>query len=189
MRFPRLVRAYPLFGWPSCRYVSHLHTELHTRASLGAFCDAMALLPSGLSIVTARSQDRRPCGLLVSSICSFSAAPPSILVSVQHGGESHSALVHAERFGVHLLRRDQEATARAFADRRALRFAAAEWAWQDDIPVIAGVIAYLRCTRVAVFDHADHAIVIGDVEQTHVEDGEPLCYMRRRMDWRLEPRR
>jgi flavin reductase ActVB len=160
----------------------------HRSPQRDVFCEAMALLASGLAVVTARAEDGRPCGLLVASLCSYSAAPPSILVSVQRGCRSHAALIAAGDFGVHLLRCDQERAARAFAGRDAAKFEAVDWTWDAGVPVIAGVIAYLRCEQAAVFEHTDHAIVIGEVRHSRVAGGEPLCYLRRRMDWRLAPR-
>src|SRR5687768_215648 len=85
--------------------------------SPAAFFDAMSLLASGLAIVTSRDSDGEPSGLLVASLCSYSAVPPSILVSVQCGCRSHAALLAAAHFGVHLLRSDQETAARAFGGR------------------------------------------------------------------------
>jgi len=38
-----------------------------------------------------------------------------------------------------------------------------------------------------VFDHYDHSVLIGDVLDGHHEGGEPLLWVRRRMDWRLSP--
>lgn len=73
------------------------------------FRDAMAALASGVAVVTARRADGSPAGLLATSIAAYSAEPPSILLSIAHSSRSHPTLVeHAERFGVHLLGRDQE---------------------------------------------------------------------------------
>lgn len=149
----------------------------------------MALLASGLAVATSRAVDGRPCGLLVSSVCSYSAAPPSVLLAVKRGGASHAALVANQRFGVHLLGCEQGRVARAFANGDGAKFDAVDWEWRTGVPVIAHVIAYLRCAPAATFDHADHAIVIGHVEEVQVAGGEPLCYVRRSMNWRLEPGR
>lgn len=156
-------------------------------ASADAFAEAMSFLASGLALVTCKGRDDGPAGLLVASLCSYSAAPPSILISVQRGCRSHAALITARDFGVHLLRDDQERAARAFAGPADAKFDAVEWEWVAGVPMIAGAIASLRCARAAVFTHADHTIVIGDVVTADVAGGAPLCYLRRRMDWRLEP--
>jgi hypothetical protein len=33
----------------------------------------------------------------------------------------------------------------------------------------------------------DHTILIGDLQGGRLEDGEPLVYARRRMDWLMQP--
>lgn len=152
------------------------------------FLEAMSLLPSGLSVVTAKARDGCPCGLLVTSLCSYSVEPPSVLMCVRRGSRSHGALVSCFHFGVHLLRHDQETVARAFAEGGDAKFRRVQWSWDGDVPALIGVIAYLRCSRRAVFHHADHAIVIGTIIDGSVSASDPLCYLRRTMDWRLERR-
>jgi flavin reductase (DIM6/NTAB) family NADH-FMN oxidoreductase RutF len=152
------------------------------------FRDAMAALASGVAVVTARRADGRPAGLLATSIAAYSARPPSILVSVAHSSRSHPVLVvDAELFGVHLLARAQEETARVFASRVHDKYANLGWDWDREVPRLAGVVSYLRCRRSAVFDRYDHSILIGDILGGHHAGGEPLLWVRRRMDWRLSP--
>jgi flavin reductase ActVB len=150
------------------------------------FLEAMSLLASGLCVVTARGDDGSPCGLLVTSVCRYSVEPPSVLVCVQHGQRSYGPLVSCGHFGVHLLRSDQEPVARAFGDSGPAKFDRVGWTWDQDVPALNGVIAYLRWRRRTVFKHADHAIVIGELADVQVTGSDPLCYFRRGMDWRLE---
>ena len=146
----------------------------------------MAGLASGVGVVTAVRADGRPCGLTATSITAYSDAPPSVLVSIGHGSRCHSAVVGgAPEFGVHLLRSSQEELALLFASRAEDKFAGLEWAWDEGIPRIQGVLVYLRCRRSAVFERYDHSILVADAEGGATEDGEPLVYMGRRMDWRL----
>jgi flavin reductase (DIM6/NTAB) family NADH-FMN oxidoreductase RutF len=160
--------------------------ELPARAEL--FRDAMAALASGVAVVTARRADGRPAGLLATSIAAYSAEPPSILVSIAHSSRSYPVLVEGgERFGVHILDRRQEETARAFASRSEDKYAGLDWEWDDEVPRLGRAVSYLRCRRSAVFERYDHSIVIGDVLDGRHEGGEPLLWVRRRMDWRLSP--
>jgi flavin reductase (DIM6/NTAB) family NADH-FMN oxidoreductase RutF len=152
------------------------------------FRDAMSHLASGVAVVTARRGDGQPCGIAATSLVSYSIHPPSLLVSVWHESRCHTALTQADRFGVHLLRGDQEPVARRFADRLAEdKFAGLEWGWDGDVPEVAGVLAYLRCRRAENFVRYDHTILIGDLESGRIEPGEPLVYARRRMDWLMQP--
>jgi flavin reductase ActVB len=152
------------------------------------FRDAMSHLASGVAVITARRDEGRPCGLAATALVSYSARPPSLLVSIWHGSRCHDALAECERFGVHLLRADQIELAHRFADRQARdKFAGLEWDWDGDVPELARVLAYLRCRRAENFVRYDHTVLIGDLETGRLETGEPLVYSRRRMDWLMSP--
>jgi flavin reductase ActVB len=156
-----------------------------------AFARAMADLVSGVCVVTARGRDGRPYGLVATSLCSYSADPPAVLLCVGRDGRARAAVSSAPAFGVHVLAEEQEHVARWFATNGVDKFAAVDWMWDVGVPSLEldHVVAYLRCRRAAVKRHGDHAIVIGDVERVVASSArDPLVYLRRRMDWRLEPR-
>ena len=149
------------------------------------FLEAMASLASGVAVVTARRADGAPCGLAVTSVASYSANPPSVLVSIDQASRCHVALSACDRLGLHLLHAGQEPLARTFAGKGDDKFAGLDWHWDDDVPALDGVLAYLRCRRAANFQRYDHTVLIGDLESGRLERGEPLVYARRRMDWLL----
>jgi flavin reductase (DIM6/NTAB) family NADH-FMN oxidoreductase RutF len=154
------------------------------------FREAMTHLASGVAVVTARRADGGPCGIAATSLTSYSAHPPSLLVSVWHESRCHMALAGSKHFGVHLLRSDELHVAQRFADREmdlARKFDGLEWSWDDDVPELSGTLAYLRCRRSGNFVQYDHTILIGDLQGGRVEQGEPLVYARRRMDWLMQP--
>jgi flavin reductase (DIM6/NTAB) family NADH-FMN oxidoreductase RutF len=154
------------------------------------FREAMTHLASGVAVITARRSDGAPCGIAATSLTSYSAHPPSLLVSVWHGSRCHVALAESDRFGVHLLRSDELHLAQRFADREmdpAAKFDGVDWDWDEDVPELGGGLAYLRCRRSGNFVRYDHTILIGDLEGGRVEQGEPLVYARRRMDWLMQP--
>ncbi|MEO3776554.1 flavin reductase family protein [Micromonospora sp. B11E3] len=151
------------------------------------FTEAMARLASGVAVVTSRQPDGAPCGLLVSSICSYSVRPPSVLVSIGRESRSYRALLGQAEFGVHLLGSGDGPVAQVFAGRGDDKFAGLDWGWDDLVPRLHHVPVYLRCLRRRVFEHGDHAILIGEVADGEISHGEPLVYYRRALDWRLEP--
>ena len=157
-----------------------------SRAAPELFRDAMTRLCSGVAVITARRDDGDACGLVATSVSSFSASPPSVLVSVDHSSRCHRALVDGETFGVHLLTVEQEPLAHVFAGRGEDKFAGIEWEWDDGVARIDGTLSYLRCRRSALFERYDHSILIGDVEGGRRVAGEPLVYLDRRMDWRVQ---
>ena len=149
------------------------------------FHEAMASLASGVTVVTARHADGHPCGLAATAVSSYSAHPPSLLASISHDSRCHDSLASCERFGVHILRANELELARVFASKGQDKFAELAWHWDGDVPELEGTLAYLRCRRAATFGHYDHTVLIGDVEGGRLEEGEPLLYARRRMDWLL----
>jgi flavin reductase (DIM6/NTAB) family NADH-FMN oxidoreductase RutF len=152
------------------------------------FREAMTHLASGVAVITASRPDGRPCGIAATSLTSYSAHPPSLLVSIWHDSRCHRALAVCERFGVHLLRSDEIEVAHRFADRESQdKFAGLEWRWDGEVPELTGTLAYLRCRRAENFERYDHTILIGDLETGRIEAGEPLVYARRRMDWLMQP--
>jgi flavin reductase (DIM6/NTAB) family NADH-FMN oxidoreductase RutF len=154
------------------------------------FREAMTHLASGVAVITARRADGEPCGIAATSLTSYSAHPPSLLVSVWHVSRCHDALAASDHFGVHLLKSDQVELAQRFADRALERkFDGVEWSWDDDVPELADVLAYLRLRRADNFVKYDHTVLIGDLVRGRIEPGSPLVYARRRMDWLMQPMR
>jgi flavin reductase ActVB len=153
------------------------------------FIDVMARLTAGVTVVTARRSDGGPCGLLVSSLCSYSVAPPSVLFAIDQSARSYPALCAAREFGVHLLVAAQTELAGVFAGRGRRKFDQVGWDWDGAVPRLDGVADYLRCRTSAVIVHGDHAVVIGEVNrcESRTEPTEPLVYYGRRLGWRLTP--
>ena len=151
------------------------------------FHEAMASLASGVVVITARHRAGHPCGLAATSVASYSASPPSLLASIDHSSRCHPALRDCGQFGVHLLRAGQEPLARVFAGKGDDKFAGLDWEWDEDVPRLGDVLAYLRCRRAENFERYDHTILIGDVAGGVYDGGEPLLYSQRRMDWLLHP--
>ncbi|AXI78459.1 flavin reductase family protein [Peterkaempfera bronchialis] len=156
-------------------------------ALTAAFTESMARLASGVAVLTARQADGAPCGLLVSSVCSYSVAPPSVLVAVAESARACPALAVGAAFGIHLLSGADTPAAELFARRGADKFAGTPWSWDGPVPRLTEVRSYLRCVSTAVFHHGDHAVVVGEVMRCvgDTEDRDPLVYYRRRFGWRL----
>jgi flavin reductase (DIM6/NTAB) family NADH-FMN oxidoreductase RutF len=152
------------------------------------FREAMTHLASGVAVITARRADGNACGIAATSLTSYSAHPPSLLVSVWHGSRCHDALASSDHFGVHLLRSDELALAHRFADRTLEdKFDGLDWSWDENVPELGGSLAYLRLRRSENFVKYDHTLLIGDLVGGRLEEGEPLVYARRRMDWLMQP--
>lgn len=152
----------------------------------GRFTDAMAGHPAGVAVITV-ADGSRPRGLAVTSLCSYSLEPPSVVLSVSHGSRSYGPLAACAVFGVHLLGQGQDELATVFSSRADDKFAGLDWRWEASVPRLNGSRAFLCCRRAATFVHGDHSILVGAVEA--IEQGaaelDPLLYCRRALGWRL----
>lgn len=153
--------------------------------ALDVFKEAMASLASGVAVVTGVDPDSGPCGMTVTSIASYSASPPSVIVCVDETTRSYRGMTEGEYFAVHLLSEDQPDVARLFATRVDDKFEQCESiAGPHGLQLIVGSLATLICRKSFVAKHGDHAIVIGTVVDGSVEDRQPLVYWRREFSGR-----
>lgn len=143
--------------------------------------EAFARFPTGVAVVTASADDGSPQGLTVASVVSHSMDPPTVSFNVGTTSWTGRVVRAADHLAVHLLAVGQEPLGRRFAARVSDRFAGLDWKPGDhDVPVLAGAQAVLTCRRAAVFEHGDHAIVLGTVIDIQVDDRAPLVYHDRR---------
>jgi len=147
----------------------------------------MAHFATGVTVVTSRTPDGRPCGLTANSVASVSLNPLLVLVCVEREAASHACVIEGGAFAVSILDRRHDELARRFAagDRTA-RFE--ELAYRTETtgsPVLDDALAWLDCRVQNVYEAGDHSIVVGEVIACDAREGEPLVFYRgeyRRMD-------
>ena len=150
------------------------------QSALEVFKEGMASLASGVAVVTGVDPESGPCGMTVTSIASYSASPPSVIVCVDESTRSFRGLTEGDYFAVNLLTEDQADVARLFASKVDDKFEQCESvAGPHGLQLISDSLATLICQRSFVTKHGDHAVVIGIVIDGSVEDRQPLVYWRR----------
>jgi flavin reductase (DIM6/NTAB) family NADH-FMN oxidoreductase RutF len=150
------------------------------------FRKVMSHFASGVTIITAWDDDRRPTGLTASSFTSVSLHPPLILVCVSQKAQSYPAIRAAGRFAVNILSQGQEAASRRFATSTGGpgddKFAGVEHQPGPlGLPVLSDALAHLECTVVHAYPGGDHTIFVAQVEtaESRGDAGkEPLLYFR-----------
>jgi flavin reductase (DIM6/NTAB) family NADH-FMN oxidoreductase RutF len=143
------------------------------------FRSTMSRFASGVTVVTTRQADGRPCGLTVSSFTSLSLQPPLILVCVDLRGTTHSALRDADRFAVNILSETQADVSQRFAMHDVEKFPTGSYRLSEHgIPLLEGVLAQIECRMYQQVPGGDHTIFIGEVEHSTLSDGRPLLYYR-----------
>jgi len=141
------------------------------------FRDAMARLPAGVVVITARVGDEFR-GLTASSLVSISLDPPLVLVGLERESATRAAVLETKAFNASLLTRSQE----FLADRFAGRAPALDLEWRtlphrlgtNGIPLLDGCAAWLECRLVQVHQAGDHDICVGEVLAAGIGSGDPL---------------
>lgn len=140
------------------------------RAALGRFA-------SGVTVVTTRDAGGRLHGITVSAFCSVSLEPPLILVCIEKKAGSHYAFADGKAFVVNVLKDNQQQISDRFASHVPDKFAGVAFrSGIEDLPVLEGAIANLECVLKYSYEAGDHTIFVGEIEKSHIADGEPLVY-------------
>jgi flavin reductase (DIM6/NTAB) family NADH-FMN oxidoreductase RutF len=142
--------------------------------------DALGCFATGVTIVTAHSDDGTPVGLTANSFTSVSLDPPLLLVCVANNAGTAPVLRAAKQFAVNVLQTEQEPTSNEFAGKSADRFAATPWdVGEFGAPVVAGSLCSFECAHHAVHEGGDHFILVGRVQKATFDPQlDPLLYFR-----------
>jgi flavin reductase (DIM6/NTAB) family NADH-FMN oxidoreductase RutF len=144
---------------------------------------ACAQFATGVTVVTAERAPRQVHGMTANSLTSVSLDPLLLLICVAEQAQLLPLVKAKKRFGVSILRENQQAISKYFAQTEenaeveaslGIRF---RWT-QSGIPLLEDSLVHLACNVVASYIAGDHTIFIGEVESVEVFDGEPLLYFR-----------
>jgi flavin reductase len=147
-----------------------------------AYIHAMGAAVTGVTLVTT-STGGRPLGRTVSAMCSVSAEPPLLLVSIRTRSPLVDAIAVRGTFAVNVLSDRQAALAESFAGRgeRPHTFAERDWSSLVDgaPPLLDGAAARFRCDVAALHTAGTHTLVLGAVTRAERGATTPLAYTRR----------
>jgi flavin reductase (DIM6/NTAB) family NADH-FMN oxidoreductase RutF/2-polyprenyl-6-methoxyphenol hydroxylase-like FAD-dependent oxidoreductase len=139
--------------------------------------NAFGQYATGVTIVTARSEDGRQVGVTANSFSSLSLEPPLVLWALDRRAGSLAAFRAATHFGVSVLSAGQHHLSRLFATTGADKFAGTEaHDGPAGVPLLEGALAHFVCRTVRQLDAGDHVLVIGEVEHWETFEGEPLVF-------------
>lgn len=144
---------------------------------------AMRRTASGVAVLATGGVEGR-AGITVSTLCSLSLEPPSVIACVHRDSRALGPIFANGRFSANILAEGQEHIAEAFAgfvpELRRNPFAAGRWRDHDGVPRLNETVAFFSC-RLAD-DHAfgTHRIVIGEILDVEATDKPPLLYADRR---------
>ncbi len=138
------------------------------RAAVGRFA-------SGVTIVSAVLDDAVH-GMTANAFTSVSLDPPLVLVSISERARMDGCIREAGRYGISILRRDQERLSLHFAGTRFREPPAPAFTWRSGLPFVDGAVAQLACRVSDSHPAGDHVLHIGRVEGLWYEGGEPLVF-------------
>lgn len=148
------------------------------------FKDAMSLLASGVSVLTCRDKDKN-FGITISSLASVGVNPPTVMVCVEGQSPVVAAIRNSRRFGVTILRSDQEQIGVRFASSQLSfedRFAATKHEVLNDSPLLEGGLAKMTCDLEQEVSVSANVVFFGRISFVEAHEGEPLIYFHR--NWR-----
>jgi len=147
------------------------------------FRKAMRELAGAISVITVGNGNNRT-GFVATSVSSFSAEPPRIILCISLTSSSWAVLSESNRFGVSFIREGAQGIASRFAGFGGIkgveRYSGADWI---DLPsgtqVLKDALVSIDCSVEESLQRHDHAIVIGIVNSIRVCDhGSPLLWFK-----------
>jgi flavin reductase (DIM6/NTAB) family NADH-FMN oxidoreductase RutF len=142
------------------------------------FRKVMASWPTGVSIITTRTAEGNPIGILCNSLTSISLAKKLLLWTVDHSSSNYQHWVEAKNWAVHFLADDQQDLIERFARKGVPnKYEGLDCAISDaGTPILQGVVARLECQRTETFETYDHTIILGEVVAMTASDKKPVIF-------------
>jgi flavin reductase (DIM6/NTAB) family NADH-FMN oxidoreductase RutF len=142
------------------------------------FRDLMAGVCAPVTVVTTM-QEEVPYGATVSAFASLSLNPPMVSVALDRSSRLLALILETKRFGINVLAKSQEETARLFATRGADRFGQSTWASDHGMPRLGAAASWLVCDLANAVEGGDHILLLGVVTDAEKTIAAPLVYSER----------
>jgi len=146
--------------------------------SVPEFRAALGMFATGVTIVTALSDEGEPIGLTANSFNSVSLSPPLVLWSLARAAASMAIFRTGSHYAINILGADQQALAKQFAAPGRNRFAGVQFtSGAGGAPILQGTVATFECFNRSRYEEGDHVIFVGEVERCeHRVGASPLLF-------------
>ena len=148
------------------------------------FRTAMSKFATGVTVVSSVDDKGEPHSMTANSFTSVCLEPPTILVCVAHGTNTHGFVSNNGKFGVNILAEDQEYLGADIAKRPEDRQGDADYTYNIDevgVPVLKDAMVSFSCDVSGTHVYGDHTIYVGQVVNLSQSDGsEPLMFYQSR---------
>ncbi len=142
------------------------------------FRAALGMFATGVTIVTARTQQGAFVGLTANSFNSVSMSPPLVLWSLARSAGSMAIFSTGSHYAINILSAEQHDLALKFSAREGDRFSGVEVeVGISGAPLIKGSAATFECYNRSRYEEGDHVIFVGEVERCAYRPGaSPLLF-------------
>ena len=148
------------------------------------FRSAMSKFATGVTVISSVDDKGEPHSMTANSFTSVCLDPPTVLVCVAHGTNTHGFVSGNGRFGVNILLEEQEPLGAYFAKRPEDRVGDLEYSYNIDdsgVPVLQDSMVSFSCNVSGTHVYGDHTIYVGEVVNLHLgNSGEPLMFFQSR---------
>ncbi|MCH8893168.1 MAG: flavin reductase family protein [Chloroflexi bacterium] len=145
---------------------------------------AFAQFATGVTIITTLDDEGQPHSMTANAFSSICLDPPTVMVCIAHGTHTHGYLEKTSRFGVNILKQEQQDLGAYFAKKPEDRDGGVEYHYSeagDRVPVLDGSMVFFGCQVLGSHVYGDHTIYIGEVkEMRRSESGAPLMFYNSR---------
>ena len=141
------------------------------------FREVFGRFATGVAVITSAGAGGAG-GMTANALCSLSLEPLLALVCFENRARTLPIVRETGRFAVNLLAADQAELARVFASKlpESEKLDGVDHRLVDDVPVLAGVVAWATCELRELIPGGDHTIAIGEVIDLGRGDGAPLLW-------------
>ena len=156
------------------------------------FRRVMGTFATGVTVITMPTRDGA-WGMTANSVTSLSLDPTLVLVCIDKSTRTHQHILDSGVWAVNILTDDQESVSRTYAMKDyEVERTMLDTPWRKALtgaPIIDGCLSYLDCRTWATYEGGDHTIILGEVVDAMVADGDrrPLLFFRGRYGRLAEP--
>lgn len=141
------------------------------------FRQALGQFPTGVTIITCKTEAGESVGMTASSFNSVSLEPPLVLWSIAKSAWSLAAFSQSQHFAIHVLAAHQQDLSNQFARQGADKFHGIKL--QEGLggaPLLPDYCARFQCQMLHQYDGGDHLILVGQVLDFCSKPQAPLVF-------------
>ena len=143
------------------------------------------MYPTGVTVVTSLDDENKMHGMSANSFTSVCLDPPLVLVCVAHNTNTYRFIEKNRKFGVNVLRQQQENLGRYFARKPEDRQGDVKYNYSTSevvgVPLLEGSLVFFGCEVVGSHEYGDHIVYIGEVKELKRGDpGAPVLFFESR---------